>query len=215
MAKKKAEANDIITQIQEDVNREQMMDFFKNHGKRLVTLAVIAVLGIAGFEGWKHYDLNERSKSGDKMYNIISNFAEEKDTKNLAFLGTKNGYKEVAAMVEANLSELHKDEAASEKAYAKIANDTNANQALRELAKLNIISIRLNKNPTDSGVEPDLKALTSDSSAFKYTALEMLAAYYKGNNKYAESKAAYQKIADDENAPSSLSGRAKSMLSSY
>lgn len=207
--------NSIITEIQEDLNRERMTEFFKKHGKYVYTLVIIGILAIGGFEAWKNIDQKNRAEAGDKLYKIINSFSETSDTKEIVEIQKTGAYKDVGKLIEANMYEAKKNDDATLKAYEKLANDSSAEKGLRELASLNIISMKLNKNPADASVEADLKKLSGADGIYKYTALEMLGAYYRANGKNAEAKAAYTKLANDETAPRSLSGRAHSMLSSF
>ena len=207
--------DNVLTELQEDLNRDRMTAFFKKNGKTLALLAFLIVAGIAAFQIWKSYDMKSRTEAGDKLYAAISNFDQQKDAKQIVEVEKNRAYADIASLVEANYQEAHGDTAAMEKAYEKVAKSPAGNTALKQLAELNLISIKLNGNPADKTAEADLKKLSADDQVFKYTALEMLAGYYKRNGRIEEAKATYEKIANDPAAPSSLAGRSKSMLSSF
>lgn len=207
--------NTIITEIQEDLNRERMAQFFNAHGIYVYTLIVLVIVGIGAYEGWRYFDTERRTVQGDKLYSIISDFTPDVAPKDIQEVGKDRNYKDITKLIEANLYEQKKDEANVMKAYEELANDSSAEKPFRELAELNIISFKLNKNPADTSIEPSLKKLTAEDSIYKFTAMEMLASYYKTNGRNDKAKEIFAKLANDEKAPRSLAGRARSMLSSF
>lgn len=208
-------SDNILLEIKEDMQRDQMIQFFKKHGKYLAVLAVLVVVGIAGFEIWKNQDIKKRSAVGDQLYATITNFNQLKNPNKLREIAANSSYRDIATLIEANWQESQLDNDEMVKTYQKVANDPNANPALKELAELNVLSAKLNANPSDAKAEEELKKLTADNKTFRFTAMEMLGGYYKKNGKLEEARGVYEKLANNPAAPASLSGRAKSMLSSF
>jgi hypothetical protein len=208
-------ADKIITELEEDLKNERINQFFQKNGKLLVALSLLVVISIGGYELWKYNDTNNRIKEGNKLYSFIVDFGPTKDPATLTEVQKNHTYKDVATLVEANLYQAKGEEENTLKTYERLAKNPNSNNALRQLAQLNVISMRLNKNSADSSVEADLQKLAADNGIFRYTAQEMLATYYQKSGKFDKSKEIFKKLSEDENAPRTLAGRAKSMLSSF
>lgn len=207
--------NNVITEIQEDLNRARMAQFFSKHGKSLVALVVVTILAISAYEAYKFYDLRNRMQAGDKLYEVAADFKNPDNIKKLKEVAKTASYTEIALLNEANYYNSQLNVARAKKAYEKLAEIKNANPAFKQIAQLNLVSIKVNEDPNDKSVEAELKKLSASDAIFRFTALEMLGSYYKKQGKTEEAKAAYKEIADDKKAPASLSGRAKALINSF
>ena len=211
-----ANENNILLEIKEDMQRDQMMQFFKKNATVISVLLVVGLAVIIAYEVWKNYDLKNRADAGDKLYAVISDFNTLKSPKPLRDVRAQApAYKSIVELVEANWHESQLDGQEMKKAYQELADDKNANMALRDLAKLNLVSMQLNTGAEDKSAEADLIALSSKGRVYRFTALEMLGAYYKKKGRTEEARKTYEELANDTAAPASLAGRAKSMLSSF
>jgi hypothetical protein len=210
---KKAEdhgADTLLLEIQEEIKRDEMIKLLRRHGNTVITLLVLLVVSVAGYQIFQHYDRQANQKSAALVLGTLQN--PTPDLKALDTAAKNRKYADLANLSKANLlvknGEL--DKALAE--YQKVSANGH-NQIFRDLATLNAANLELNKNPADDKIEKQLKQLIDGKSYFSYTAKDLLAVYYVQNNKNTEAKAILQDLSSDANAPVTISHRAKQLLS--
>ena len=57
---------DIFKEVDEDLRRDNFEKLWKKYGFYFIGLAVTVVLAVAGVQGWRAYDLDQRGKMSDR-----------------------------------------------------------------------------------------------------------------------------------------------------
>ena len=57
---------DIFQEVEEDVRRERYEQLWKQYGNYVMAAAALLVLGVAGYEAWRNYDLKQRETYSDR-----------------------------------------------------------------------------------------------------------------------------------------------------
>ena len=203
--------NNILIELEEDARRDAIAKFFKKHGTRVYAAIGILIMAVGAHQLWSFYETNQRIKAGDKFYAVIDDYTAPETTKRLDDAAQNSSLKEIAPLAQASLLINSKKPDEAIKLYGQVANNPKSEPALKELAKLNYLNLKLQKNPADKAALEDLKKLSESAVAFKHTALEILAAIYLKNNELDKAKAIFKQLAEDKTTPPSMAGRAKAL----
>lgn len=207
--------SDIFQEIDEELRRENFAKLWQRYGVYLIGLAVIIVVAVGAVAGWRAYQLRLHQVEGER-YSLALDLArqgKDKDATDVfAELGRQahGGHATLARLEEAALKAKNGDVNGAVALYDALAADGAADPAYRDLAKLLAAQYEL-KDGDPKAVIARVAPLTSATSPWHPTALELMAlAQLKAGNK-TEARAVYQRIADDLAAPQGLRARAAEM----
>jgi hypothetical protein len=176
--------SDIFDEVDEEVRREQLQKLWDRYGNLFIALAVLVVLGVAGWRGYEYWEAKAFAKVASEA---------------------SAGYRVLAKMREA--SEIAKrDPKAAVAAYDDIAANAANGQAMRDLAALRAAMLLADTAPFPE-LTRRLEPLTGADAPFRHSARELLAfAAWKAGDTAAVKKWA-QLIRDDPETPASLRER--------
>jgi len=207
--------SDIFQEIDEELRRENFAKLWQRYGGYVIGLAVLIVVAVAAVVGWRAYQLRVHQVEGER-YSLALDLArqgKDKDATDVfAELGRQahGGHATLARLEEAALKAKGGDTKGAVALYDALGVDGAADPAYRDLAKLLAAQYEL-KDGDPKAVIARVAPLTSATSPWHPTALELMAlAQLKAGNK-AEARAVYQRIADDLAAPQGLRARAAEM----
>ena len=207
--------SDIFQEIDEELRRENFAKLWQRYGGYLIGLAVLIVVAVAAVVGWRAYQLRVHQVEGER-YSLALDLArqgKDKDATDVfAELGRQahGGHATLARLEEAALKAKGGDTKGAVALYDALGADSAADPAYRDLAKLLAAQYEL-KDGDPKAVIARVAPLTSATSPWHPTALELMAlAQLKAGNK-TEARAVYQRIADDLAAPQGLRARAAEM----
>ncbi|HEY9539508.1 MAG TPA: tetratricopeptide repeat protein, partial [Kiloniellaceae bacterium] len=129
---------DIFKEVEEDLRREKAVEWWKRYSLFIYAAAAMVVIGVAGYQGWRAYDLKLRGEQSDSYAEALR-LAEAGDTGEaravLAALSdpSDGGYAMLAALSEANLAAEAGDTAAAEEIWQALADSGAAGPAVRDL----------------------------------------------------------------------------------
>ena len=204
--------SDIFQEIDEELRRENFAKLWQRYGVYVIALAVLLVLVVAAFVGWRQYQLHQRQAEGERysMALDLTRQGKDKDAGEV-FAGLARqaggGYATLARMEEAATKARSGDVAGAVALYNAVAADGSVDAVYRDLATLLAAQYEL-KDGDPKAIIARLAPLTSDGSPWRPTALELTAlAQLKAGNT-AEALAIYRRLADDLQAPQALRARA-------
>lgn len=207
---------DIFKEVDEDLRREKLTKLWKKHGREFIGLAVAVVLGVAGVQGWRAYDLDRRGKLSDSYAAALELAADGDTSAGLNALidlseADGGGYAGLAALEEARLRVASGDIGGAIALWDRIAAESGLGEGFRSAATL--LSVLHQIDAGDPGVlRGRLEPLAVEGAPFRATARELLALLALGEGDRAGARELYTKIADDREAPSGLRQRATQML---
>ncbi len=207
---------DIFKEVDEDLRRENLTKLWKKHGREVIGLAVAVVLGVAGVQGWRAYDLDRRGKLSDRYASALELAADGDTSAGLNALidlseADGGGYAGLAALEEARLRVASGDIGGAIAVWDRIAAESGLGEGFRGAATL--LSVLHQIDTGDPGVlRGRLEPLAAAGAPFRATARELLALLALGEGDRAGARELYTKIADDREAPSGLRQRATQML---
>jgi hypothetical protein len=202
--------SDIFREVDEEVRREQLKKLWERYGYLFVALAVVVVLGVAGWRGYQWWESRKAAESGAAFEAAAQLATEGKHAEadaafaKLATDGTR-GYRMLARFREAG--ELgQKDARAAVKLYDGLAVDTGYGQVMQDLAALRAGFLLVDTAPL-AEMQQRLEPLTAAQRAFRHTARELLALSAWRAGDAAATKKWLDMIATDSETPASTRTR--------
>lgn len=208
--------SDIFTEVDEDLRREKALKLWNRYGNYVAGAALLIVGGTAANVFWQDYQ-HKQAEAAAAQYVAAISQAKSGDaaTAGLALAGIvrdgKSGYSVLARFEEAALKSRQGDVAGAAATYRAIAEDTSADQALRDAAA--VLAALTSTGSADAGdSDKRLATLTAPNSPWRHLAWEIEALAAAKAGKMEEARSLYARIADDPDAPSGARTRAAEML---
>ena len=206
----------LFREIDEELRQEHYAKLWKRYGGVLIAAAVLLVVGVAGYQGWRHYDLSSRQESAN-LFAGAMRAAEAKKTDEAlqAFAGIAEdgagGYPLLARFQEASILAKSGKKKAAAAAYAELAEDSGTDAVYRDLASL--LSVL---NEMDSGQPSQLTSrlapLSADDNPWRHGAREIMGILAFRSGDATKARELFTGIKDDATAPQGIRRRATEML---
>ncbi len=205
-------ADNLIDEVNDDLRRQKLEQFWRENGSWIIAGAVLAVLATAALTFWRGYEYRRDLaatqafsavvKSADAMK--IAAFAEETDRKHAL----------QARFAAAALHVTRDENDAAVLIYDKIAKTRGIDRDYRDLARLFAISLRLDHAAPET-LRKELEHLTGEKSIWRFPALELkaLLAAREGNKK--EAAEILMRISGSPEAPQDVRTRAFTLHELY
>jgi len=208
--------SDIFQEIDEDLRRENFAKLWQRYGQYVIAFAVLVVIAVGAFVGWREYQLRQRQAEGARYAAALGLARQGKDQEAVAALTAMapkagGGYGVLARFEEGALKARSGDTAGAITVYDGIAHDASLDATFRDVATLLAAQYEIKSGDAKSVIDR-LAPLTAAANPWHPTALELTAlAQLKAGDRGA-ARATYQKVADDLTAPQGLRARAAEMI---
>lgn len=206
----------LLREIDEELRRERYATLWKKYGHVVLGAAVVLVVAVAGYQGWRAWDVQTRSETGERFAAALalaqdgSNEAAAKSFDALA-ADAGSGYALLARFQQAAALAKggKRDEAAAR--YRELAEDDDIDAVYRNLAVILGVMVEMGK-PNAGGLRDRLTPLMADSNPWRFSAREISGylAWRQGDAKSAREQ--FSKLAADTSAPQGVRARANDML---
>lgn len=209
-------SDELIREIDDELRQDKAMQFWKAYGNYVIGAAVAMVLGVAGHQGWQHWDLSQRQQAGDSFV-AAQRLADADKTEDAlaAFAKLRQdagaGYPLLARLREAALKAKAGDTASAIADYRAIAADGGIDGPYRDLASVLAATIGLDAGEDANGIITQLAPLTDGTNAFRHTARELTAAAHLKLGDKAKARELFDALALDPGAPAGVRNRAREM----
>lgn len=208
--------SDIFQEIDEELRRENFAKLWQRYGVYLVGLAVLIVVAVAAFVGWRAYQQRLHEAEGERYALALDLARQGKDKEASEVFAEvsrqgRGGHAMLARFEEAALKSKAGDSKGAIALYDALGADSSLDPAYRDLARLMAAQAEL-KDGDPRAVITRVAPLTSTSNPWHPTALELTALAQLKAGDLKEARATYQRIADDLQAPQGLRGRAAEIL---
>lgn len=201
---------DIFQEVDEEVRREQLKRLWDRYGILIIAVAVLIVVGVAGYRGYQYWLAKQAAEAGAKFEQAAALSEQDKHAEaQTAFAkvaaDAPAGYRVLARLRAA--AELAKtDPKAAVGAYDAIATDSSAGQGFQDAAALRAGMLLVDTAPFDE-MQRRLEALTAPTRPFRHTAREMLALSAWRNGDAAAAKKYIDQASDDADTPPGVRSR--------
>jgi hypothetical protein len=205
-----------IREVNEELRSDQFRGAWQRYGRVVIGVAVLIVVGTAGYRGYEYWDTHNSSQSGDRFLAALKLASENKNDEALAAFEAleKNGtgaYPVLAKLRAGSVQQSKGDAAGAIATFSAIGKDNAAPQAMRDLARMRAAWLLID-NGTYEQVAAEVQPMAVPANPLANSAREALglAAYKAGN--FAQAKEWFQQIANDASAPRNVANRAQIML---
>jgi hypothetical protein len=204
-----------IREVDEELRRDQLTDFWKRYGRWLLA-AIVAIVGAWG--GWLYWQ-NEQTKAAGLKGETFSQALQKLEAGNLASAETDlktmrdseiDGYRISARLTEAAVTEGKGDGKGAAKLYAAIAADTTVPKPWRDMALVRQTSAEFD-SLQPGAVIARLKPLAVKGEPWFGSAGELVAIAYLNQNRPTEAGKLFAEIGKDEQVPETIRSRAVQM----
>lgn len=209
---------DIFREVDEELRRDKAAEWWKRYSIYIYAVALLVIVGTAGYQGWRAYDEKLRGEQSDsyaEALQALSGGDKQKAVAELKALSDPSGtgYRLLAALTLAQVYAQDGDMAAADQIWQRLSDNGSVGQGLRQLGSLYIAMQQVDKgDPT--ALRPKLEALAVAGEPYRFTALELLAALALRQGDTAAAREHLTQITDDPTAPSGSRSRAAELLDS-
>jgi hypothetical protein len=202
--------SDIFHEVEEDVRRERYEQLWKKYGNYLIVLAGIVVLGVAAFQAWRAYDLDQRQKVSDAYQaaeqTAASGNAAKAETQFAAL--AKDAPAGYATLSKLHLAGAYLTQGKRDPAIALLRELTgSSDRVIAATARLRLAWALADASPK-ADVQTVLQPLLAANSPWRYAAQEVVAYLDLKAGQHTLAIAEYTKLAQDQQAPAALRQRA-------
>ncbi|MFL0357059.1 tetratricopeptide repeat protein [Erythrobacter sp. GH1-10] len=205
----------LMREIDEAVRQDDTTQFFQKYGVALGSLLFLLLAGFGGYLLWDNYregDLEAQSETLVRSldFSQAGDFAQASETAAGLTDAEEAGPRTAARFMQAAAALEQDDTETAVAMFAKIAADSDAPPALRDLARIREVATNFDDREPAEVIEK-LKDLAVPGNAFFASAAELSAIAHLEAGNRAEAGALFGQIAKDEEAPETLRIRARQM----
>jgi hypothetical protein len=203
----------IFREVDDDVRTEEYKKLWDRYGKLISGLAVLAVAGVAAFQGWKYYQVKQAEDAGAIYFDAVSKATDGKiDDAMAAFAAVKHpGFGQLAKLQEAKLLADKGDTEKAVAAYDAFAADASSDPALADLARVRAGYMLVDTSTPDQ-LLIRLGRYDKDGAAWRNEAREIFGLSAWRIKDYTMADRYMHAIVADAKAPGAMRQRAQIML---
>ncbi len=205
----------LFREINEELRHDQFAKLWKKYGNYAISVAVIAIVGVAAYQAWQSYDLDRKATDSAQFAAALrlANSDRAADATGtltkLAETGTA-GYAQLSKLDRAGLMARAGEKKEASAAYLAIANDQETVPELRNLALLLSVLHDID-NGDPKALSERIAPLTATNDPWRHTAKEFTALLAQRMGESQRAGQLYRELADDATAPSGVRARAAEM----
>lgn len=216
--KKDVELDGLMSEIESDLREDELKRIWTRYGSVFVTLAVIFVLGVAAYEGWRAYTAREHAQAASAYDAAIAAAAESKFDEAKAKFGEvaktdDQPYAALARLTEAGLRVQQNDVDGAVALYTDLAADAKTDPLFRDMAV--ILKTYHSIDRADPKTLEGPLAPLRENSTFKHSAIELTALLAAKQGDTARAAELSQSLVDDAATPQGMRGRAQELAALY
>lgn len=201
---------DIFQEVDEEVRREQLKRLWDRYGILFIALAVLIVLGVAGYRGYQYWIDKQAAAASGQFEQAATLSEQDKHAEAQAAFAkiaadAPAGYRTLARLRAA--AEIAKSDLKSAVgAYDAIAADGSIDASFRDAAALRAGLLLVDTAPLDE-LRQRLEPLSEPSRAFRHSAREALVLSAWRNGDVATAKKYIEQVSNDPETPQGIRSR--------
>jgi hypothetical protein len=201
-----------LREVDENLRRDQLRDFFKTYGNWLIAVVLLFLVASGGFIWWKQHQVQRSETQVEQLAQIYQDIGtgnaakapQELDT--LSSSGSK-GVRASAQFAQAALALQQNDVKRATAIYEAIAADSGLPQPYRDAASIRQTELEFDQLPPQA-VVARLQPLAKPGEPWFGTAGELSALALIKQGKKQEAGQLFAAIANDRNVPQTIRARA-------
>ena len=215
----KTEEDLLIQEIDDEIRQDQAAKLWRAYGKHVIAVTILLVVAVAGFQGWKAYDISTREADGQrfsKAQAMVQTGQREAALQAFADIAAdgRAGYALLARFQQARLLARASDAAGAAAAYRALSGDGGIDPLYQNLAVILGGFQELNVAGADlAALESRLEPLMAETNPWRFSAREIKGLFAHRSGDAAAARKLFQGLATDPRAPQGVRVRAQEMLS--
>lgn len=210
------QAEMLLREAEEEVRREQMLKIWQRYGTYIVVGALAIVVGIGGVQIWRSRMIEAAEAAGARFNEARRLAVDGKSEEALkSFAGiAEDGPKGYAMLARFNVASAHMKAgrtAEAVKAFDMVAGDSGSDPMLRDFARLQSASLRLD-GADFTEMQNRLNDLAHEKSSWRYSARELLGLAAMKAGRTDEARKTFTELIADRKTPPSIGQRAQLLL---
>jgi hypothetical protein len=194
-----------IREVNEEMRQDQARALWDRYGPYALALAVLVVLGTAGFVAYEYWTESRASRSGDAFSQALVLANEGKNDEALGALEQLEAdgygaYPLLARMRAATVLAAKGDFTGAVASFDEVAADTSIPASIRDMASLRAALILVD-NGSYADVSARTEALTADTNPLRHSAREALGLSAWKEGRSSDALKLFEQIASDDGAP--------------
>lgn len=206
----------LLREAEEEVRREQLLKIWQQYGTYIVAAALAIIVGIGGVQAWRARTIAAAEAAGlrfDEARRLAVDGKADEAMKSFAAIA-EDGPKGYALLARLNVAAAHAKAgraADAVKAFDGVAGDSGADPMLRDFARLQSASLRLD-GADFTEMQNRLNDLAGEKSSWRYSARELLGLAAMKAGRTDEARKTFTELLADRKVPPSIGQRAQLLL---
>lgn len=207
------DSNDtFLREVDENLRRDQVQDFFKRNGK-WIALAVVLFLGaVGGWIYWQERKNQQSAEQSEQLHKVLTDIASgQRQTVPQRLDALERSHSDIvkasAILTDAALALDSNNRTEAITKYRELANDDDMAQIYRDVATIRVTTLEFDTLKPEE-VIARLEPLAKSGNPWFGSAGELTALAYLKQGKKAEAGKLFAAIAADPQVPSSIRTRA-------
>ncbi|WP_336986975.1 tetratricopeptide repeat protein [Altererythrobacter aquiaggeris] len=216
LAEKQAASEDVLLrEVDDAVRQDQYATAAKRYGAPAIALLVLGLAAFAGYLFWQGQRAGNDEKRSEQLVQALDqiearNLQSGNDALQPLIADGSGATKSAAQMLSASLALEQGKKAEAVKLFAAVANDEDAPEAYRSIARIREVASNFDAmKPAD--IVAKLRPLAVPGAPFFGSAGELLAIAYMEQGQNAEAGTLFASMARDETVPDTIRSRARQL----
>ena len=207
------DSNDtFIKEVEENLRRDRMQDFFKTYGKWVALGVVLFLAAVGGWIYWQEQRKREASEQSEQLHSLLTDLAAGRTQtvpQRVAQLETSHSdvVRASAMLTDAAVALEQNNRSAAIAKYRELAGDKDIAEPFRDVATVRLTALEFDTIKPEE-VITRLQPMAKAGHPWFGSAGEMTALALMKQNKNAEAGRLFAAIAADQQVPSSIRSRA-------
>ncbi len=207
--------SDIFRELEDDIRRDRLGNVWKRYGNLIITLAILLVLGTAGWRFWSHLEQQKAEAAGARFAEALKlsrdgKGAEAEKALDASARDAPGGYRALARFRLAGEAG-QRDPAAGAAAFDALARDASVEPALQDLARLRAAMLTVD-TLDPRALAAKIEGLAKPGNPWRNSARELLGLSALKAGDFDAAGRWFDQIVVDAEAPAGLRQRAQLYL---
>lgn len=206
----------LLREIDEELRQEHYAKLWKKYGNYVIAAAVVLVIGVAGYQGWRTWDIQSRRDQSDRFEAALEvKRSSDIEAARNAFVELADdagaGYATLALFQEAAVRQQSGDREGAITAYRELSEDSSRPKRFQNLAL--ILDALLEMDDADpAALTQRLVPLTASDNPWRFSALEITGFLAHRAGDTGKAREIFERLSNDAAAPQGIRGRAAEMV---
>jgi hypothetical protein len=202
----------LIREVDEEVRQDEYKKIWDRYGTLITAAAVLLVVGVGGFEGWKYFQKKQAEDASVVFLDAVKKAQDGKAEDALAaFAAVKHqGFAQLAKLHEAALAS-EKDPAKAIAIYDAVAADANVDRSLADLATIRSAYLKVDTVKAQE-LEQALAKYDNATSPWRHAAREIIGLAAWREKEFTMADRYMNTLFSDPDAPDAMRQRAQAMI---